>query len=107
MYFSCTFTSILRRKEAILTQSSLLCESLDKFSTKCKFLASNNDAILSYWPLNNTFFTFYILGSAIFKLLSCLEQIFLISYKKHLNDKFKKMNWKHQNHSCFLFPPKE
>ena len=45
-YFSCTFTSLLRRKEAILTKSSLLSESSDKFALKCKLLASNNEAIL-------------------------------------------------------------
>lgn len=29
-----------------------------------------------------------------------------MSYQKHLNDKFKKLNWKHQNQTCFLFPTK-
>ena len=48
MNFSCTFTSFLRRKEAILTLSSLPCESHDKFAPKSKFLASNNEAILTY-----------------------------------------------------------
>ena len=50
MYFSCTFISLLRRKEAILTLSSLLCESPDKFTSKSKFLALNNESILTYWP---------------------------------------------------------
>ena len=48
MYFSCTFTLLLRRKEAVLTQFSLLCESSDKFTPKCRFLASNNETILTY-----------------------------------------------------------
>ena len=48
MYFSCTFTSLLRHKTAILTQSLLLCKSSDKFSPRCKFLASKNEAILTY-----------------------------------------------------------
>ena len=47
MYFSYTFTSLLQRKEAILTQSSLLYQSSDKFAPKCNFLASNNKAILT------------------------------------------------------------
>ena len=88
IYFRCTFTMLLQRKEAIL--SLLLCESLDKFAPKGKFLASNNEAILTYWPLKNTFFTFYKRDSAIFKLLNWLDRISLMSYKKDLNDKLKK-----------------
>ena len=53
VYF--TFTLFLQWKEAILTKSSLLCENYDKFGPGCKFLASNNEATLIYWPIKNTF----------------------------------------------------
>ena len=39
-------------------------------------------------------------------LLKCLNQISLISYKKHLNYKFIKMNWQHKNQFYFLLPAK-
>ena len=65
----------LRRKEAILTQSSLLCESSDKFAPKREHLSSNNEAILTCWPLQNIFFTFYRRDSSNFKLLNCLDRI--------------------------------
>ena len=90
MYFSRTFTLLLRRKETILTKSSLLCESSDKFAHKCKSLPSNNEAILTYLPLKSIFFTFYEHDYATFKLLNCLDGISLMRYKKHLNDKFLK-----------------
>ena len=48
MYFIRTFTLPLRRKEEILTKSSLPCENSDKFAPKCKFVASNNETILTY-----------------------------------------------------------
>ena len=51
MYFSCTFISLLWYKEAIFTLFPLLCESPDKFTSKSKFLASNNESILTYWSL--------------------------------------------------------
>ena len=107
MYFSRTFTFLLRCKETILTKSSLLCERSVKFPPKCKFLALNNKAILTYSPLKNTFFTFYKRDYATFKHLNCLDRISLTSYKKHFHDRFKEMNEKHQNHACFLFPPKD
>ena len=88
MYFSRTFTLFLRRKETILTKSSLLCENSVKFAPKYKSLASNNEAILTYWPLKNTFFTFYKRDFATFKLLNCLDRISLMSSMKHLNGKF-------------------
>ena len=75
MYFSCTFASLLRRKEAVLSQSSLLRESYDKFAPKCKFLTSSSEAILIYRPLKNTFLSFYKRDSATFKLLNCLVRI--------------------------------
>ena len=68
MYFSCNFTLLLRRKEAILTTSMLQCKSSNKFAPKGKYLASNNEVILTHWPLKNIFFTFCKRGSAIFKL---------------------------------------
>ena len=43
-------------------------------------------------PLKNTFFIFYKSNSAAFKVLYCLDRISLMTYKKHLSDKFKKMN---------------
>ena len=49
---------------------------------------------------------FYKRDSATFKLFTYLDQISLMSYKKFLNDKLKKVNWKHQNHAFLLFPPK-
>ena len=48
MYFSRIFTLLLQSKGTILTKSSLLCESFVKFALKCKSLASNNEAILTY-----------------------------------------------------------
>ena len=48
MYFSRTFALLLRRKEKILTQSSLLCESSVKFAPNSKSLASDNEVILTY-----------------------------------------------------------
>ena len=105
MYFSCTFTSLSRRKEEILTQSPLLCESFEKFPPKCKLLASNNEAILTYWPLKDTFFTFYKCDSAIFKFLNCLDRISLMSYKKYLNDKFLKNELKKSRSRLFFISP--
>ena len=91
--------------EPILIKSSLLSESSNKFAPKYKFLTSNNEAILAYWPFKNTLFTFYKRDSATLKLLNCLSQILLMAYKKHLNNKFIKMNQQHQNHAYFLFSP--
>ena len=48
MYFSRTFTLLLRRKETILTKSSLI------FAPENKSFASNNEAILTYKPFINT-----------------------------------------------------
>ena len=48
MYFTYTFTWLLRRKEVILTQSSLPCESSDKFAPNFKIVASNNEVIVTY-----------------------------------------------------------
>ena len=48
MYFSSTFLLLLQCKEAILTKSSLLCESSDKLAPKGKILALNNEAKLTY-----------------------------------------------------------
>ena len=87
MYFSRISARVLLRKEAILTKSTQPCESSNKFARKCKFLASNNEAILIYLPLKINLFTFYKRDSATFKLLNCL-----MSYKKHFNDKFIRMN---------------
>ena len=87
MYFSRTFTLLLRRMEATLTKSSLLRESFNKLAPKSKFLVSNNDAILTYWPVKNIFSRFHNLDSATFELLNCLDRISLMSYKKSLNDK--------------------
>ena len=58
MYFTYTFTWLLRRKEVILTQSSLPCESSDKFAPNFKIVASNNEVIVTDWPLKNTFSSF-------------------------------------------------
>ena len=82
MYFSRTFRLFLRRRETILTKSSLLYESSVKFAPKCKsleFLAWNNEVILTWWPLKNTFFTFYKRDSALVKLLNYLDRISLMS----------------------------
>lgn len=38
----------LWRKEAILTTSFLLCEGSNRLAPKCKILAPNNEAILTY-----------------------------------------------------------
>ena len=54
MYFSRTFTLLLRRKETILTKSSLLCESSLIFAPENKSFASNNEAILTYKRFINT-----------------------------------------------------
>ena len=43
-------------------------------------------------------------NSPTFKLLNCLDRIFLMSYKKYLNDKLKRNELKHQNHACFSLP---
>ena len=68
--------------EGILTnQMPILCESTDKFVSNYKLAVSNNEAILTYWPVKNTFFMFYRLESATFKLLNHLNQISLLSYK--------------------------
>ena len=69
--FSRIFSWLLRRRKAILIKSSLLCKCSNKFAPKYKFFASNNEAILTYRPLKNTFFTFYKRYSAIFKFLDC------------------------------------
>ena len=42
-------------------------------------LASNNEAILTYWTLRNTFFTFYNCDSATFKLLNYSDRMSLIN----------------------------
>ena len=47
MYFSCTFTWLLRGKKAILIKCSQICESLNTFAPNYKFLASINEAILT------------------------------------------------------------
>ena len=84
MYFSLTFTLLLGCKETTLTKSLLLCERSVKFASKCKSLASNNEAILTYWiPLKNIVYTFYKRDSATFKHLNSLDQIYLMSYKTH------------------------
>ena len=74
MYFSRIFTWFLLRKEVILTKSSLLCESCNKFSSKCKLSALNNEAILTILTKRN---------SAIFKLFNCLNQASLMSSTQH------------------------
>ena len=48
VYFIRTFALLLPRKETIFTKSSRLCENSVKFALKCKSLASNNEAILTY-----------------------------------------------------------
>ena len=48
MFFKRTIIWILWYKEAILTKSSQLNENSNKLAPKCKFLASNNEAILIY-----------------------------------------------------------
>ena len=53
MYFSLTFTLLLGCKETTLTKSLLLCERSVKFASKCKSLASNNEAILTYWVIRH------------------------------------------------------
>ena len=50
MYFSGTFTLLLGRKETIFTKSLLLWERSVNIASKCTSLASNNKAILTYWP---------------------------------------------------------
>ena len=47
MSFSYTFASFLQSKKAILTKFLIICQNPDKFQPKCKFLASNNEAILT------------------------------------------------------------
>ena len=68
MYFSRTFTLLLRRKETTLNNSSLLCERSVQFAPERKFVASNNEAILTFWPLKNTLFKFYKRDSATLEL---------------------------------------
>ena len=53
IHFSCIFTWPLKCKEQFLTKSSLLCENTDKF------FSSNNEALLTYWPLQKNFFTLF------------------------------------------------
>ena len=105
MYFSLTFTRLLRRQETNFTKFSPLGETSVKFAPKCKSLASNNEAILTYWSLKNTFFTFCKRYSATFKLLNCLNRIFLMSCKKHLNDKFLKNELKTSKSRLFFISP--
>ena len=66
----------------MLIKSSLLCKESKKTAFKCKFLLRNDDAILIYWTLNNTVFTFYDLGFAAFKLLNHLSQISLMNSRR-------------------------
>ena len=104
--FSHTFTLLLRRKETVLTKSSLPCKSSLKFKT-CKSLASNNEATLTYWPLKKPLkrITFYKRDSATFKLLNCLDRMFLMSYEKELNDKFWKNELKTSKPRLLLISP--
>ena len=104
MNFSRTFTVLLWRKEEILTKFSLLCKSSDKFVPKWKLLASNNEAILTYWTLNNTIFTFHKGDFPTFKLLNYLDRIYLMSYKKYLNGKSEKWIEKIKITFVFYFP---
>ena len=91
----------LRYNEAILTKSSLLYESSNKFATKFKFIFPHHEAIMTYWSLKNTFFTFCKCESAIFKLLIYLNKTYLMSYIKHLNNKFKE--WISRIKITFIF----
>ena len=81
-----------------------LCESTDKFALKSKLSVSNNDAILTYWLVKNSIFTFYKRSSSTFKLLNCLNEMSLMSYKNTWMISLKKINWHNQNHVYFLFP---
>ena len=52
------------------------------------FLASNDQAFLTYWSLKNTCFTCYKRDSATFKLLNCENQIPLMTLTQYFDDKF-------------------
>ena len=60
-----------------------------QFASNDKFVALNNEAILTYWSLKNTAFTFSICDSATFTLLNCLGRISLRSYKIRLKNSIK------------------
>ena len=60
-----------------------------QFASNDKFLALNNEAILTYWSLKNTVFTFSKCDSATFTLLNCLGRISLRSYKIRLKNWIK------------------
>ena len=68
MYSSYIFAWLLQPVEEVLFKSPLLCKTPNKSASKRKFLISNDEAILTYWPLKNTFFIFYKRDSATFKL---------------------------------------
>ena len=70
MYFSFIFIWLLQYMEATLTKSSPLWESSNNSAPKCKYLVSNVEARLTYWPLNDTFLTFNECDSPTFKLLN-------------------------------------
>ena len=72
--------------------------------TLMQFSALNNEAILTYSPLNNTLFTFCKRDSTIFKLLFG-SNIFSELWET-FDNKFLKMNSKHWNRAFFYFPRK-
>ena len=107
MYFSLTFTLLLASKKTTLTKLLLLCERSVKFASKCKSLASNNEAILTYWiPLKNIVYMFYKRDSATFKHLHSLDRICLMSYKTHWMVNLKKRELK-TSKSCLIFTSAE
>ena len=71
VYFSYIFAWLLQQMEVTLAKSLLLCKSSGKSTSRCKFLVSNGEAILTYWFSKNMFFTFFKLDCAIFKSLKC------------------------------------
>ena len=96
--YSCTLTWLGQRIQAILTKFSLLCESSNKFAPKWKALASNNEAIMTYWTLKNTFFTFHKPNSVKSHKLWKLN-IFNEFKEAFQWQVLRKNNWQHQNYS--------
>ena len=69
MYFSLMFTWLFLRIESTLTKFSLLCK-ISKCVRKYRVLVLDDEAILTYRPLKNTFITFYEHDSATYELLT-------------------------------------
>ena len=91
IYFSRIFIWLLRCTEPTVSKSSLLFESFNKFTYKCKFPVLITRALPTYWLEKNAFFVFYKRDAATYRLLNCLGETSKMSYKKHFSDKLYKL----------------